>query len=274
MLGKELSEYLISKKIAFTGTDKECDITDMQALRNFSAGKDIKWIVNCSAYTAVDRAEDEPGIAFKINEDGPGNLALIADSIGAKLIHISTDYVFAGNGTEPYKENDAVDPQGVYGKSKLAGENRVLEHSKKYFIIRTSWLYGKHGGNFVSTMIRLFKERDSLNVVNDQRGCPTWTYNLTDVIYSFIKSDSDRYGIYHYSNTGETTWYKFALQIYKSALNKGIINNEVIINPVTSDQYPSKVKRPLYSVLDTNKISLIEGVKLSPWRESLDRFLE
>ena len=274
MLGKELCEYLANKNIAFIGTDKECDIADLQVLKNFVDGKDTKWIVNCSAYTAVDKAEDEHDAAFRINEVGAGNLTLIADTINAKIIHISTDYVFGGNGTAPYSEDDPVNPLGVYGRSKLAGELKVKENSKNYFIIRTSWLYGKHGNNFVYTMLRLFNERESLNVVNDQRGCPTWTFNLAEAIYSFIKNDSDKYGVYHYSNSGETTWYDFSREIFNLAMKKGIIHKTVNINPVTSDQYPSKVKRPLYSVLDLNKIASLEGLKLSSWQESLDKFID
>ncbi len=273
MLGKELCEYLACNNAVFTGTDKDCDITDIQVLMSFSTDKNISWIVNCSAYTAVDKAEDESELAFLINEAGAGNLAEIAKNIGAKIIHVSTDYVFGGSGTKPYREDDPVNPLGVYGCSKLAGEYRIKEKTGKYFIIRTSWLYGKYGNNFVSTMLRLFNEKESLNVVNDQKGCPTWSYDLAETIYSFIKFDSNRYGIYNYSDSGETTWYEFACEIYKLALRKGIVHSKVIINPVPSGQYPSKVKRPLYSVLDLNKITAIEGVRIYPYKESLDKFI-
>lgn len=274
MLGKELCGYLVNQNIKFVGTDKECDISDLQVLKRFTEGKSINWIVNCSAYTAVDKAEDEPEAAFSINEEGAGNLAAMAESIGAKFIHISTDYVFDGSGSRPYKENDQVNPSGIYGRSKFAGELRLKEKTEKYFIIRTSWLYGKHGGNFVHTMLRLFNERESLNVVNDQRGCPTWSYNLAEVIYYFIKNDSGKYGVYHYSNSGETTWYDFTCEIYRLARSKGLVNNNVIINPVSSDMYPSKVKRPLYSVLDNSKINRLKGIEQPDWRVSLERYID
>ena len=274
MLGKELCEYFRGNAVQFVGTDKECDITDLQALNNYSKDKNINWIINCSAYTAVDKAEDESEAAFKLNEEGAYNLAIVAENIGAKIIYISTDYVFGGKGSEPHKVDDPVNPLGVYGQSKVAGEYAVKEMSRHYFIIRTSWLYGKYGNNFVTTMIRKFKEIEFLNVVNDQRGCPTWTYNLTEAIYCIVKNDLDKYGVYHFSNRGEITWYEFALEIYRLALQKGIINKKVEINPVSSDMYPSKVKRPSYSVLDLDKITIFKDIKLSDWKESLNKYLD
>lgn len=274
MLGRELAEFFADRNVPFVGTDIECDITDIDALQSFAADKSISWIINCSAYTAVDKAEDESEKAFKINEEGAGNLAQIAENIGAKIVYISTDYVFGGNGAKPYREDDPVNPLGVYAKSKLAGENKVKEKTARCFIIRTSWLFGKHGNNFVYTMIRLFKEKESLNVVNDQKGCPTWAYNLSEAIYCFIKNDSDNFGIYHFSNTGKTTWFDFAVEILNLALKKGIISKSIKINPVSSDQYPSRVIRPPYSVLNLDKIKSIPGINLTDWKVSLDKYLD
>jgi dTDP-4-dehydrorhamnose reductase len=273
MLGKELSEMCTNQGLPYTGTDRECDITDLNALQKWVSDKKISWVVNCSAYTAVDKAEDEEPLAYSINASGAENIAVIASSIGAKMIHISTDYVFAGDASIPYTENDPVKPAGAYGRTKCAGEEFVKKNNPKTFIIRTSWLYGKHGNNFVYTMLRLFKERASINVVNDQHGCPTWTHDLSDTIMKIIKSDSKEYGIYHFTGSGKITWYDFAVQIYTQAKQKGLISKECTINAISSDAYPSKVKRPHYSVLNTQKISALLGITISDWKKSLDQFL-
>jgi dTDP-4-dehydrorhamnose reductase len=273
MLGKELSELCDGHGLLYTGTDRECDITDLKALREWVSDKKISWIVNCSAYTAVDKAEDEEKTAYSINAEGAGNIAAIAAALDVRLIHLSTDYVFAGNASVPYTETDPVNPASAYGRTKCAGEEFVQNNNPKSFILRTSWLYGKHGNNFVYTMLRLFKERDSINVVNDQKGCPTWTRDLAEVIIKIIKSDSKEYGIYHITGSGETTWYDFAVQIYAQAKFKRLISKECIINAISSDAYPSKVKRPQYSVLNTKKISSLLSISISPWLESLEQFL-
>jgi dTDP-4-dehydrorhamnose reductase len=272
MLGKELSELCTSLGMSYTETDRECDITDLKALQSWVKDKKINWIINCSAYTAVDKAEDEEQIAYSINATGAGNIASIAASIDAKMIHISTDYVFAGDATVPYMEEDPVKPAGAYGRTKSAGEEFVTKNNPKSFIIRTAWLYGRHGNNFVHTMLRLFKERDSINVVNDQYGCPTWTRDLADVIVKIIKNDSKEFGIYHFTGSGKITWYDFAIQIYEQAKNKGLVLKDCTINAIDSEAYPSKVKRPKYSVLNTQKISSLLGISISDWKDSLDQF--
>jgi dTDP-4-dehydrorhamnose reductase len=273
MLGKELSALCVEKNIPFIGTDRECDITDINALRSFAVDKKIDWIVNCSAYTAVDKAEEEEEIAYKINAIGAGNIAAVSSEIGVPMIQISTDYVFDGKGSRPYAETDPVNPAGAYGRTKLAGEKLIAEKTDKYFILRTAWLYGQYGNNFVRTMIRLFKEKESLNVVCDQKGSPTWAYDLSEMILAIVKKNSTSYGIYHFSNEGETTWYEFACEISHAALAKGLIEKEIPINPVTTDKYPSKVKRPEYSVLSKKKIADIFGVTVPVWKESLKKYI-
>jgi dTDP-4-dehydrorhamnose reductase len=273
MLGKELTGLCDAGKIEYTGTDRECDITDIEALRSFSRGKKIDWIVNCSAYTAVDKAEDEEDLAYKINAEGAGNIARIAAETGAKLIHISTDYVFDGKGTRPYVETDPVCPVSAYGRTKLAGERLISEAASKYFIIRTAWLYGKNGNNFVHTMIRLFREKESLNVVSDQKGSPTWTFDLATTILAIVKSGSTEYGIYHFSNEDVTTWHEFSCAILRHAKEKGIVSREVAIHPVTTDQYPTKAVRPHYSVLDKGKIKRTFSIDVPGWEKSLVTYL-
>ncbi len=191
MLGTELSQLFEKTELPFTGTDREVDITDMAALTTAAAKlaekQPVKWIINSAAYTAVDKAEDDVDICRALNTRGAANIAAIAKNIEARLIHISTDYVFDGKGDRPYREDDATAPTGVYGLTKRDGEIAVLENAPRSYIIRTAWLYGKHGNNFVHTMLRLMNERDEVKVVNDQRGSPTWTFDLASVILTFIK---------------------------------------------------------------------------------------
>ena len=274
MLGKELSALLEKKGLEFVGTDRECDITDIAALRAFAAGKNIRWIVNCSAYTAVDKAEDEEDIAFRINATGAGNIASVASEVGAKMIHISTDYVFSGKGTSPVKESDPTAPVSAYGRTKLEGEKLVARNCPRHIIIRTAWLYGVHGNNFVHTMLRLLAEKESLTVVNDQRGTPTWAYDLSAAMEHIISTDASAYGMYHFSNAGEITWFDFACAIRDLALEKGLLAKNTPVSPVTSDKYPTKAIRPSYSVLDKTKIHNVLGVAVPEWKESLEKFLE
>ena len=254
MLGREVSGLFEKENIPFIGTDMDCDITDISALSEFAKGKDISWIINCSAYTNVDKSEEEEPKAYSINAAGAANIAQTASAVGAKLIHISTDYVFNGQGNSPYKESDAKQPLGAYGRTKSAGEDLVAAKTDKYFIIRTAWLYGKNGNNFVHTMLRLFTEKDSLNVVADQKGTPTWAGTLALLIKKIIETDSVKYGIYHCTDEGETTWYDFACAIQKYAFDSGLISKKIPINPVPSSEYPAKTERPKYSVLSKEKI--------------------
>jgi len=278
MLGTELSLLLKERNIFFIGTDKEVDITNLSSLREFAKEKSIKWIINCAAYTAVEKAEDDKETCHLINIEGSRNIAEIAREINAVIIHISTDYVFNGRGNKPYTEEDETDPIGIYGLSKRYGEIKVLEENEKSFIIRTTWLYGRHGNNFVYTMLRLFNEKESVSVVNDQKGSPTWANDLAQTIIEIIKQADDGktipYGIYHFTNEGEITWYDFAKEIYKQANEAGLVTKTCEIKPCTSAEYPSNVMRPSYSVLDKTKIKNALGINIAKWDDSLRNVIE
>jgi len=273
MLGQELSNILLQSDIKFFGTDREVDIRNPATLRAYSAGKSIDWIINCSAYTAVDKAEEEEDIARSINALGAGNIAQVANEIGATMIHISTDYVFNGGGSKPYLESDSVDPQSAYGRTKAEGEALVATLCPQHFIVRTAWLYGKYGPNFVTTMLKLMKEKTSISVVNDQYGTPTWAYDLAMVIFSIVTINSDKYGIYHFTNAGETTWFEFAVDIQCFGRELGLLNQGCKVLSITSSQYPSKVQRPAWSVLSKEKIIKDLGVTPPEWKTSLKLYL-
>jgi dTDP-glucose 4,6-dehydratase len=282
MLGTELSNMIESRGWPCVGTDRDVDITDRSSLDAFAAkqaasGNKIDWIINCAAFTAVDKAEDEPVLCRRLNAEGPANVAACAKKIGATLLHISTDYVFNGNGSRPYREDDPTDPTGVYGLTKRDGEIAAFAANDKTYIIRTAWLYGRHGNNFVFTMLKIFNEQASRMVVTDQRGTPTWAYVLCTVICAFYeRSHSDRpatYGIYHFSGKGDISWNDFAHEIYRKGTELGLVNNVCEIKPCTSDLFPAKVRRPPYSVLDKTKIERELGIIVPDWQESLSKFL-
>ena len=245
MLGAELSCLLERYGIPFIGTDREVDITDLNSLDKFAQNRQIKCIVNCAAYTAVDKAEDDIDTCNNINHLGALNIAVYSSKISARLIHISTDYVFDGKSSIPYKEDDITNPIGVYGRTKKDGETAVLQNNPHSIIIRTAWLYGKYSNNFISTMIKLMNERFEIKVVNDQRGSPTCAFDLVNVIIKFINTDKS-YGIFHYTNEGNITWYDFAKEIYRLGKELNLIKNNCSVLPCTSAEYPSKVKRPSY----------------------------
>ena len=250
----------------------ELDITDLKAVDSFIKENNIKYIINCAAYTAVDKAEDDVDLCYKINRDAVANLGLAATNNNAKVIHISTDYVYDGTANKPYVETDTVNPQSVYGKSKQEGEAELLKACADSIIIRTAWLYSIFGSNFVKTMIKLGKDRETLNVVADQKGTPT---NGTDLaktivkILDFSEANGFKPGIYHYSNEGATTWYDFTLAIHKEA---GI--NTCKVNPITTEQYPVKATRPKYSVLDKTKIKSTFNLTIPKWEESLNNCIK
>lgn len=273
MLGTDVELKLKANGLDYAASDMDVDITDIEALRKFAKEKKIEWIVNCSAYTAVDKAEDEPDKAFKINADGVGNIAQVSKEKNAKLIHLSTDYVFNGKKTEAYSESDETDPIGVYAKSKLKGEENVLRTIKEYFLFRISWLYGHHGANFVHTMLRLFSERDELRVVNDQWGSPTLTEDVADVIINIIKNNSSKFGIYNFTNSGRITWYEFACEILKLSKERSLVKKNINIIPVTTAEYPTRAVRPKNSYLSKDRIKNVLGIELRPWQESLKKFI-
>lgn len=285
-LGSELRFLLGSNKIpkalkngtVFFTDQNELDITNVEAVDNFLKENSISVIINCAAYTAVDRAEEEPALCEKINSTASANLARAAKANNALLFHISTDYVFNGNGPLPYKESDMTDPKSVYGSTKAKGEQAVINSGAKYVIIRTSWLYSKYGNSFVKTIQKLACEKPSLNVVFDQIGTPTYARDLAAAIIEICsqylslkdKGEVSKFatGVYHFSNEGVCSWYDFALEIASKSCN-----NCTII-PVTSDKFPTKAKRPAYSVLDKLKIKETFGVTIPHWRESLLKYFK
>jgi dTDP-4-dehydrorhamnose reductase len=278
MLGTELSLMLEKTGLPFMGTDGEVDITDTAALERFAQNHPVGWIINCAAYTAVDRAEDDAETCRRVNTLGAANIAGCAKNAGARLIHISTDYVFDGTGLRPYREDDATAPIGVYGLTKRDSELAVIEKNPRTFIIRTAWLYGKYGNNFVHTMLRLMNERDEVKVIDDQRGSPTWAFDLASAVLTVIKAvDSGKeipFGIYHYTNEGNITWFDFAKEIYRRGREQGRINKNCAVKPCASAEYPAKVKRPAYSVLDKSKIKAALGIDIPAWDASLKEFLK
>jgi dTDP-4-dehydrorhamnose reductase len=273
MLGREIVELLGASGLSCVGTDSEVDITEPGSLRSFAAGQQIEWIVNCAAYTAVDRAEEEPDAARALNTEGAGNIARTACEIGARMVHISTDYVFDGRGVRPYRENDPVAPLSVYGRTKAEGEELVQAACSESYIVRTAWLYGKHGNNFVHKMLKLMGERDTVRVVADQRGSPTNAEDLAVAIMSMVGSGLDAYGVYHYTSEGDTSWYDFAVAIREEAREAGAPIRNCRIEPINTAQYPTKATRPMYSVLCKDKIRSIFRLDVPPWRDSLRRYL-
>ena len=269
-LGSEL------RKIGFSPLDEvfftdvaELDITDYTAIEKFIQVHEVDTIINCAAYTAVDRAEDEPGPAAEINTQAVANLAKAAQKEDCLLIHISTDYVFDGTATTPYTEKIKTCPVSVYGKTKLAGEEAIIRSGCFYIIIRTAWLYSAFGHNFVKPILRRAEERPEINVVNDQIGTPTYAEDLAKAIVKIMANDDrvEHEGIYHYSNAGVCSWYDFAVEIVRlSGLN-------CRVNPVTTAEYPTKTHRPAYSVLDKTKIKHTFGVEVPEWQEALRRMM-
>jgi len=254
----------------------EFDVTD-PALVNSVLGKlSPEVIVNCAAYTNVDGAESEESLAMRVNGDGPGNLAHVTSQLGATLVHISTDYVFDGTKTAPYREDDPAAPMSAYGRTKLAGERAVIESGlKRYYIIRTSWLYGPNGKNFVETIIRLAMGREELRIVADQVGSPTYTVNLANAIFALLSTGNHRapYGIYHFSNEGQCNWYEFAREIVDLLKQQGVPVKAQRILPIKTDDYPLPAKRPAYSVFAKDKFRCATGLTVPGWRESLAAYM-
>ncbi len=234
-------------------------------------------IINVAAYTAVDRAEQEPGLAWAINAEAPAALARAADRLGALLVHLSTDYVFDGNSRRPYESTDSVNPINVYGRTKLGGELAIASVCSRYWILRTSWIFSEHGANFVKTMLRLANERDSLNVVDDQSGIPSYAGDLASVICELVSDIDDAhslpFGIHHISGGPTTTWYEFAQEIFRSAYAQGIIARKPLVTPITTAEYPTAAKRPRYSVLASSEVLEEHVVTIADWTKRLDEML-
>jgi dTDP-4-dehydrorhamnose reductase len=243
--------------------EKEANILDEAALQNLFEKHQPAYIVNCAAYTAVDKAEDDIDRARQINRDGAENLAKLAKKFNSVLIHVSTDFVFEGNVPQLLTETDAANPINVYGLTKLEGEQVIAEQTDKYFTLRTSWLYSEYGNNFVKTMLRLGSERPELRVIADQVGTPTYAVDLAETIVTIITSGSTAYGLYHYSNEGVTSWYDFAVAIFD------IAGKQTSVLPVTTAEYITRAVRPKFSVMDKTKIKDTFKIKIPYWRESL-----
>lgn len=262
-INKVQNEY---EKATYFFTDvKELDITDENAVRSFVSENGIEYIINCAAYTAVDKAEEEYELAKKINMTGPKVLAHIAAEFGTTLIHVSTDYVFDGTAHQPYKEKHFRNPPSAYGKSKLLGEEEVIRHGKNAILIRTSWLYSEFGHNFLKTMIKYGSEKKELKVVFDQIGTPTYATRLAKGILCIIFSEKEitETQIYHFSNEGVCSWYDFAREIMKAC------KIDCTITPIQSFEYPLPAPRPFYSVLNKAKIKKDYGLNIPHWREDM-----
>jgi len=229
------------------------------------------WIINCAAWTAVDAAEQQTQQAFAINRDAVRDMVACANGIGARLLHISTDFVFSGRSQRPYREEDPTDPLGVYGLSKREGELAVLSGSA-HIVLRTAWLFGVHGGNFVRTMLRLASERDELRVVDDQVGSPTWSRDLAGAIVALIRQDAS--GLYHFANAGETSWHGFACAILDEARMQGFPVRAQRVTPIPTSEFPTPASRPAYSVLSTEKIQQLLPAPIRDWRTALSLMLE
>ena len=270
-LGSEI-EYLSSNyNFNFIFIDlEELDLTDTKSIIPFLKNINPDFIINCAAYTAVDKAEDESKLATQINEHAPAEIAKYCQISGCRLIHISTDYVFDGVFDRPINETDKPNPKSVYGQTKLDGENAILNLLPNAYIIRTAWVYSEFGNNFVKTMMRLGHERNELNVVSDQYGTPTWARDLAASILkiiSEIERGNDKPGVYHYSNEGAISWFEFAKKIMELA------KIHCQVNPIETKDYPTKADRPKYSVLDKSKIKLAFDVNIPNWKDSLENYL-
>ena len=245
----------------------ELSIADENAVNTFFKNKQIDICINCAAYTAVDKAETDKETAIAVNAIAVGYLAKACKNHNAKFIHISTDYVFDGKGIKPFTENDQTNPVNFYGQTKLSGELNAIKENEETIIIRTAWVYSSFGNNFVKTMIRLMNERESIGVVNDQYGCPTFAADLAQAIMQIIVGNNFIAGIYHYSNKGKISWYDFAKEISQQ------INSHCVVNEITTSQFPTPAARPSYSVLDTSKIAETFNITITEWKESLQKCL-
>ncbi len=243
--------------------EQDANILNESGLNDLLAKEQPGFVINCAAYTAVDKAEDEADLSKSINETGAAYLASSCLANGATLIHVSTDFVFEGNDVKLLKESDEAKPINVYGVTKLDGEKAVASILPAHFIIRTSWLYSEYANNFVKTMLKLGAERDELNIIADQVGTPTYAIDLANAIYDIIESGQTSYGIYHYSNEGVTSWFDFAKAIFD------VSQTQVKVNPIPGSAYPTKALRPAFSVMDKTKIKETFNIEIPYWRDSL-----
>ena len=274
LLGSSLKKLCASKLLeAVTTTHDDVDITHIEQLKKFShtpEAEGVTHIINCAAYTDVDRAEKEPEIAHLVNALGPENIGNVASRMDAKVVHISTDYVFGEGGTRPFTETDTCTPIGVYAKTKREGEINLLDVCPSACIIRSSWLFGKGGKNFISSMVNLFKKNRTLRVVSDQRGRPTFVEDLAESVLALLCHS----GTFHFANTGDVSRYEMATKIHEAVktLNVSLVCEEII--PVSSDEFPTPAKRPNYSVLNTQKVESVLGTSPRHWEHALKEYLQ
>lgn len=266
-LGYDVVKELEKRGMEAVGVDiEEMDITDAGSVDKVIKEANPDAVIHCAAYTAVDAAEDNEEVCRRVNADGPRNIARVCKELDIKMIQISTDYVFSGQGERPWEPDDACDPQSVYGQTKFEGEQAVQEILDKYFIVRIAWVFGINGKNFIKTMLNLAKTRDTLTVVNDQFGSPTYTYDLARLLVDMVQTEE--YGIYHATNEGICSWYEFACAIFKEA---GI---EMNVLPVSSAEYAAKAKRPYNSRMSKEKLEEKGFERLPSWQDALKRYLD
>ena len=266
-LGFDVLRAAKSQNIEVTGADiQDFDITNLAETRMFITKHNPTCVIHCAAYTAVDLAEDEREKCHKINVTGTKNIALACKEIGAKMIYISTDYVFDGEGEEPFKVDDIANPVNYYGLTKFQGEQAIAEILQNYFIARISWVYGINGNNFVKTMLKLAENRDELNIVGDQIGSPTYTLHLAPILLDMAQSD--KYGIYHITGEGFCSWANFASEVFN------ISNKQVKVNPIPSSEFPTKAKRPKNSRLNKSALDDYGFTRMPDWQESLKYFIK
>lgn len=266
-LGFDIVKVCKDRNIEAIGVDiEEMDITNSEQVKNIITQSNVDAVIHCAAYTAVDAAEDNVEICEKINIDGTRNIAEVCKALDIKMMYFSTDYVFDGMGTSPWKEVDKRKPLNVYGYTKCEGEKVIEELLTKFFIVRISWVFGVNGNNFIKTMLRLGNERGEVSVVNDQIGAPTYTADLAELCVDMIVTD--KYGIYHATNEGDCSWYDFACQIFKDA------NMDVKVNPVDSSAFPVKAKRPKNSRMSKKQLDKNGFTRLPTWQDALQRYIK
>ena len=271
-LGHDVVNEMVKRGLEPVGVDlEEMDITDAGACRKVITESKVDAVIHCAAYTAVDAAEDNVDVCRKVNADGTRNIAEVCRDLDIKMMYISTDYVFDGQGTRPWEPDDQRHPLNVYGQTKYEGELAVEELVKKFFIVRIAWVFGVNGKNFIKTMLRIGKERGAATVVDDQIGSPTYTHDLARLLVDMIQTE--KYGRYHATNEGLCSWYEFACEIFKQAAEIDPAYGKVSVSPVSSDQYPAKAKRPSNSRMSKEKLTENGFEKLPTWQDALHRYL-
>lgn len=270
MLGSHFKRLLAERGVTFVANDyQEIDITNLDIVSDFVRTQKISHIINCAAYTEVDKAEAEQKQAYLVNAVGPHQLGIAGRRHGARVLHFSTDYVFDGKARSPYSEEHYCTPIGAYGMSKLAGEIKLLDELQHCCIIRTSWLFGVPGKNFVETMLRLMSAKEQLRVVYDQIGRPTYCQDLAEIAFELLDED----GVFHFANSFETSWFQFAKEIHRQATELGFPLKMKTLEPIPSNEYPTVAKRPAYSTLSTKKIEEYFGKRPRPWQDALHDYL-